>query len=531
MGRKKKRAKANARQNRTGAEQSNNRVGKGVRSYRSAYGAARPSSDTWKQFAASRPETTMQAQNRYSRDSLRRQARYELGTNQHAGGIARLFGLYVVGIGPRLKFKGFPKHTKKGVPRDLVDYVNYQWERFADDIQFASTLRNAMEMMVVDGDAFLFFGSNPKKLMGLDLRLLDSQRIGNPDGKQSSRTLQDGVYLDTWGNPIEYCVYDVPDTEGAYYQSNAYQLIGASQIFHLFRSDLPGQTRGISWFASALPLLQQLREYTEAVVESAKVGARFVATIETQNGFSLDDFNETYALPGDGTAGTEDADGYAPIPYDAWGTFHTKNGDSLVLPPGTTQKGFNPSQPTAEASSYTSNILGQIGYSMGLPRNKATGSSHEYNFASGRLDNQPFEMLIKTLQLDLFERRCCDKLFLRFYEALEPELLERFDETETPTPDELEWEWVWPSPPLIDAESTARTNAIKLQSLQATLAEVWNDTHPFSEFDDVREQILRDVKDFPKVFGLNAETEAPPGENTAIGEPLAPPVSSQTGEM
>ena len=202
--------------------------------------------------------------------------------------------------------------------------------------------------------------------------------------------------------------------------------------------------------------------------------------------------------------------------------FHTKNGDSLVMPPGTTLKGFSPSQPTTEASAYTANILSQIGYSMGLPRNKATGSSHEYNFASGRLDNQPFEMLIQTLQLDLFERKACDRIFKYFYAALEPDLLERFEASETPTPDEIEWEWVWPQPPLVDAESTARTNAIRLQSLQATLAEVWNETHAFSEFDDVRDQFQRDEEDFPNVFSVKKDASKAPGENTATNEPKAP---------
>ena len=502
-----------------------NASGARTRNVVASYSAAKPTRDTWRAFATARHETTLQAQSRWTRESLRTQARQELETNPHAGGIARLFGLYVVGVGPRLKFKGFPKYARRAVSRELIDYVNYRWERFADDIQFATTLRSAMESLVVDGDAFLFFGANPRKELGLDLTLLDSQRVGNPDGKLSTPTLQDGVFLDVWGNPLEYCVYDLPKTEGGYYRQNEYQLIGARQIFHLFRTDLPGQTRGVSWFASALPLLQQLREYTAAVVESAKVGARFVSSVETQQGFNLDDFNEVYALPGDGSdyGDAAPAGEYAPIPYDAWGTFHTRNGDSLVMPPGTTLKGFNPSQPTTEASAYTANILSQIGYSTGLPRNKATGSSHEYNFASGRLDNQPFEMLIQTLQLDLFERKACDRVFKYFYAALEPDLLERFDASETPTPDELEWEWVWPQPPLVDAESTARTNAIRLQSLQATLSEVWNETHAFSEFDDVRDQFRRDEKDFPNVFGVKDDASKAPGANTATDEPKAPP--------
>ena len=77
-------------------------------------------------------------------------------------------------------------------------------------------------------------------------------------------------------------------------------------------------------------------------------------------------------------------------------------------------------------------------------------------------------------------------------------------------------------PPLIDPESQARTNAIRLQSLQTTLSEVWNSTHPFSEFSDKREEIIRDERDFPNVFGLKSEEKT----NEAIDEPKAPPVGT-----
>ena len=485
--------------------------------FKAAYNAAKPTTETFKQFLQATKETTLQVSTGWRRESLRTQAREEALDNPHAGGLARLFALYVVGVGPRLKFKGFPKSFGRGILREVVDFVNYKWERFADDIKFASVLRQAMTSIVVDGEAFLFLGPNPRRSLGLDVKLLDGQRVGNPNGIQSTRTLQDGVYLDEWGNPSAYCIYNLPETAASYYAASDFEIVDASQIFHLYREDLPGQVRGVSWFAAALPLLQQLREYTAAVVETAKVGARFVSSIETQNGFSMEEFTDAYALPGDDGAGV--AEGARLIDYNAWGTFHSPNGDSLVLPPGTTLKGFNPSQPTADASSFTANILAQIGYSLGLPRNKATGSSHEYNFASGRLDNQPFEMLVKTLQLDLFERRYCDELFKIFYKCIEPELLERFDADKVPECEEIEWEWAWPAPPLVDAESTARTNAIRLQSLQATLDEVWNETHAFSEFSDVREEIKRDERDFPDVFGVASETQAAPGKNTAIEEP------------
>lgn len=492
---------------------------------RAEYGGALPTSDTALQFAEAFRwrGTTLNVTNRWKRESYRTQSRLEFTDNSFAGGIARLFGLYVVGTGPRLKFKGFKKWTRRATSRELIDYVNCRWSEFADDVRFASTLRQAMQTLVVDGEAFIFLGYNPKKRDGLDIRIIDSQRVGNPAGEITTRSLQDGVYLDAFGNPFQYCVYDVPETEGSFYRSDAYKLIPAEQIFHLFREDLAGQTRGISWFAAALPLLQQLREYTAAVIQSAKRGAKLVATIETQTGFGLDEFRDAYALPGDASEVYYEGGVPAPLmPYDAWGVRHTDNGDTLILPPGTTQKAFDSSQPTTEAAAFTSSILGQIGYSLGLPRNKATGSSHEYNFASGRLDNQPFEMLIKTLQLDVFERRCCDRLFVDFYRVISPDIFERFDDA--PAPDEIDWEWVWPAPPLIDPESTARTNAIRLKSLQTTPEEVWAETHAFSEFDDVRETLSVDAAQFPTVFGLNNKTET--GDKETIDEPKSAPVES-----
>lgn len=491
--------------------------------FRSEYGNAWPffSPDTIKPYleAYITKGTTLQTLTPQKRDSYRTQARLEYTDNQHAGGIARLFGLYVVGTGPRLKFKGAARFTNRETEKQLLDYVNWKWSEFADEIRLASTLRQSMQTIVVDGEAFLFIAPNPRKSLGFDLRLIDSQRVGNPDLIISTRRMQDGVYLDDFGNVYQYCFYNVPDNATLYYQPNNYTLIPASQVLHLFREDLPGQTRGVSWFAAALPLLQQLREYTAAVIESAKRSAKFVATIETQTGFNLDDFRDQFYLPNEIVI-SENGQPIPPptmLPYDAWGRMRSDNGDTLILPPGTTQKTFDASQPTTEASQFTNNILGQIGYSLGLPRNKATGSSHEYNFASGRLDNQPFEMLIKTLQLDVFERRCCDRLFKLFYEMLLPRLYRDFDDA--PALDEIDWEWVWPEPPLVDAESTARTNAIRVQSAQATLEEVWNETHAFSEFSDVREQIKDDEKDFPNVYGLKEQSGANTFNNTRIDEP------------
>lgn len=475
-----------------------------------AYQAATPNSDSLRAYIQSLPqETTLRALSARNRASVRRQARTEFENNPHAAGIARLFGLYVVGVGPRLLFKGFDRRIKRTIDKELKARVEFLWERFADEISFAVVLRQAMESIVVDGEAFLALVPNPKISVGVTLTLLDAQRVGNPNGRPSTRLEQDGVRLDEFGNVKEYCVYDVPEMECAYYDASRYHFLPGDQVFCLFRRDLPGQTRGFSWFAPALPYLQQLREYTQATVEAAKAGAKVFATVETQSGYALDCVDEHYLEPGS-------------YQYQAYDSFETPNGKLVHLPVGTTLKGFTPTQPTTAADAYTANLLSQIGYAMGLPRNKATGSSHEYNFASGRLDNQPFEMLINELQRDVFERSLVDKIFLAFYRLIYPDVLARFEDA--PAPIEVDWEWIWPKPPLVDAEAMARTNAIRVKAGQATLEEVWREAHPFEDWEDARERILRDRADFPEFFGADA---SPNESGTRFGETSAPPVKTR----
>ncbi|MGI6400834.1 MAG: phage portal protein [Thermoguttaceae bacterium] len=457
-------------------------------------------------------ETTLRALNARTRSSIRQQAREEFENNPHAAGIAKLFGLYVVGVGPRLRFKGFDRRLKRPDDKTLRDFVERRWERFADEINFAVLLRQAMESIVVDGEAFVALAPNPKISTGVTATLLDAQRIGNPHGRPSTRLEQDGVRLDEFGNVVEYCVYDVPEQECMFYDVSRYRRVSASQIFCLFRRDLPGQTRGVSWFAPVLPYLQQLREYTQATVEAAKAGAKVFATVETQSGYALDCVDEQYLNP------TE-------YQYQAYDSFETPNGKLVHLPVGTTLKSFTPTQPTTAADAYTANLLSQIGYAMGLPRNKATGSSHEYNFASGRLDNQPFEMLIDELQRDVFERSLVDKIFVDFYRLIYADVLTRFDDA--PSPKEIDWEWIWPKPPLVDAEAQARTNAIRVKAGQATLEEIWRESHPFEDWEDARERILQDRTDFPEFFGASIE---PNETGTRFGETTTPPIENENVE-
>lgn len=226
--------------------------------------------------------TQFQATTPFEREAARALARNEFLNNPHAAGIARLFSLYVVGVGPRLRFEGFEKSlrsTRPPLSLGVRDEVERRWNAFCTEIRFAPLLRQATQSLVVDGEAFLAFSRNPKATLGFSVVPIDAGRVGNPGARVDSRTLQDGVFLDLFGNVDAYCVYDLPDVAAAQYDRNRFQTLAASDVIHLFRDEIPGQTRGVSWLAPVLKLVFQLREYTAAVVEAAKASAQCFATI------------------------------------------------------------------------------------------------------------------------------------------------------------------------------------------------------------------------------------------------------------
>jgi len=364
-----------------------------------------------------------------------------------------------------------------------------------------------MQTLVIDGEAFLNVVPNPKSKFGSRLQLIDGQRVGNPGGETNSRFRKDGVNFDEFGNVDSYCVYDIPDNNYSYYNQGSYQFFPAETTIHLFRQEQPDQTRGLSWFSAVIPLLQQAREYTAAVIEAAKSGAKTYMSVETTDGFIANGWDGFYSIPGGQELG-------------AGNLYETGNGSIRVMSPGLSLKPVQSSQPVSGNDAFIDSILTQVGYSLGLPRNRATGSSASYNFASGKLDNQPFELLIKDLQ-ELIKVDACDKIFEHFYKSIYTDLLELFEVEEIPSYDDCDWSWTFPNPPLVDAQQTATTNAIKLKSNQATMEEIWAETHT-TDFEDVRETFLRDRQDFPETFGASLKEGIE--DNTSINYPSAPSV-------
>ena len=475
------------------------------REMRAGLNAAKFSTDTWQHWAFTRPETPASAVRPRDRAEARTKAREEYLNNPYAAGFADTFALYIVGTGPRLRFKGGAES-----PPEMIREIELLWRDWSDSVRLAKTLRLGVKSLVVDGEMFLLESANPKRpIWGVNYQVLDPQRIGNPNGQPWSPRQQDGLYFDEFGNIEAFCLYDIPDTDCCFYNSARYQVISAQNIHFAFKENLPETTRGWSWFAPVLESMGRLRDYEDGVIEAAKSASNTFATIETQNGFI--DGNSALTIG-------EQTD------YYPW-TCHTPQRNKIIqLPPETTLKAFQPAQPTTNVPEFVSQQVARLGRGMGLTRNRATGSSHEYNFSSGKLDSQPFEMLIECLQRDLLELDIMDKLFSDFFEGIRPGLIMKYGEA-VPDLAAADWTWRWPKPPLVDEEAQARADAIRVKSYQATIREMWEDRHPDSRWEEVKAEIDADRKAFPEIYGAqtgDADGIAPEAKGTRINEPKAP---------
>jgi len=94
----------------------------------------------------------------------------------------------------------------------------------------------------------------------LDVRLVEADRVTNPDLKLATTNAIDGIEFDRHGNPLRYFVLrQHPGGKTYLTPIDAYDRIPAEAMIHWFRPDRPGQHRGIPEITPALPLFAQLR--------------------------------------------------------------------------------------------------------------------------------------------------------------------------------------------------------------------------------------------------------------------------------
>ncbi|QJP14336.1 phage portal protein [Starkeya sp. ORNL1] len=228
--------------------------------------------------------------------------------------------------------------------------------------------------MVIDGESFALLINAPA---GLRLRVLHPEQVDAaltrplPNGGR----IVNGIEFDAFGTRVAYHIFKDRPELGLGLPLTPVR-VPAEDVVHLFRTDFPGQVRGVSWFAPALVRLAELDEWHGAQIMRQKVGALVTGFVTSVDG----------AVPFDG-----EQDGSALI-----GSLEP--GAMVVLPPGKDVRFSDPPAIAEEANSFAKITLHEIAAALGLPYEILTGDLSAVNYSSIRAGLVEWRRRIEMVQ-------------------------------------------------------------------------------------------------------------------------------------
>jgi lambda family phage portal protein len=403
---------------------------------RARYDAAQTTAENARHWAMADALSADEAASPDVRRKLRQRSRYEVANNSYAKGIVLTLANDCIGTGPRLQMLTDDVDTNRRIESAFTEWANA--------IDLSEKLRTMRMAKSADGEAFAVMTANPMidSPVMLDVQLVEADRVASPvmNILPTSGDI-DGITLDAWGNPQTYTILrEHPGDLSAW--RTQFDLVPADAVVHWFRSDRPGQHRGIPEITPALPLFAQLRRYTLAVIAAAETAADFAAVLFTD-------------APANGEA-------QALEPMDV---VELEKRMATVLPDGWRLGQIDAQQPATGYGEFKREILNEIARCLNLPYNIAACNSSGYNYASGRLDHQTYFKSIRVEQAHLAEA-VLDRIFAAWIDEamLTSELASLRNFRSVPH------QWFFDGTEHVDPAKEANAQAKRLSSNTTTLA-------------------------------------------------------------
>ncbi len=421
------------------------------------------------------------------RRTLRNRARYEAANNSYARGIVLTLANDVVGTGPRLQLL-----TEDDGGNERIEQAFMAW---AKAIGLPEKLRTMRASRATDGEVFGVLVNNPRlpTPVKLDIRLVEADQVTTPDLWPVDENAVDGIVFDVAGNPSEYHILKAhPGDTRSGYLGVEYDRVPAESVIHYFRSDRPGQSRGVPDITPALPLFAQLRRFTLAVLGAAETAADFAGILYTD-------------APANGEAESVE-------PMDA---IELEARSLLTMPGGWKMAQVQAEQPATTYAEFKREILNEIARCLNMPFNVAACNSSGYNYASGRLDHQTY---FKSIRVEQEHLACVvlDRLLHAWLReaVLVTDLLPLRVRTLIATGQSPPRQWFWDGNEHVDPAKEATAQATRLSSNTTTLAAEF--AKQGRDWESELRQRAKEVA-LMKELGLGVE-QAKPLQPTPAGE-------------
>ena len=225
-------------------------------------------------------------------------------------------------------------------------------------MDWSEVQRLVARSVAMDGEALIRLSIQSGSLQ---LQLLDPTLLDDTYNDATKRIIM-GVETDTAGRPLAYHILTAHPGDLATPRSR--ERIPAAQVIHLFRSDRPQQTRGVTWLHSAMKRLNDLSGYEEAAIIAARVGAAKMGFFTTPDG-DLSPLADSGDVAGELY---QDAD----------------PGRFGLLPPGYDFKSFDPDYPHEQYGTFVKAQLRGIAAGLGVAYHNLAGDLEAVNFSSAR---------------------------------------------------------------------------------------------------------------------------------------------------
>jgi hypothetical protein len=230
--------------------------------------------------------------------ALRNRARQLVRDNDYARQAVRAIQNNVIGHG--IRHQGQIKMLRGGRLDEVINgQVHEQWERWMHKsrcdvsglLGFHDMERLLARSMAESGEVFIrmirksFGGSR----VPFALQVLEADYLIDDDVPQAAdgNTVRMGIEVDGYLRPQAYHFYanHPGDTYAGNPRTNGRRIrVPADEVIHLFLPERPGQTRGVTWFASALMRLHMLQGYEEAEVVRARASSALMGFIQSPEG-------------------------------------------------------------------------------------------------------------------------------------------------------------------------------------------------------------------------------------------------------
>lgn len=310
-----------------------------------------------------------------ARGTLAARARYLAANNPLAASGVEAWVSALVGTG----IKGQAKATGP-----LRNTLNLAFENWTDDADadaitdFYGMQALITRRVVIDGEALAVFVQEGDRLQ---IRVLEAEQLdaSYTANLANGNVVVQGVEHDANGKRVAFHIFDRPAAMD-YASTRQRTRYPASEVLHVFRRDVPGQVRGVSWFAPVIIRLSDMDGWRDAEMMRQRMAAMLVGFITNP----------------DGTAAPMEGEQSGSTVIGDW-----QPGQLLYMEPGQDVRFSDPAKMGAETIEFAGITEREIAVGLGLPDYLLSGDLSDVNYSSIRAGMVEFRRRVEALQHSL----------------------------------------------------------------------------------------------------------------------------------